>query len=318
MSTEQESSQSDVTPEISNAELDTFFETQGELPNHEKTETEENESHEPTQDENKSSDSEDKEILGQQKEDEGSGDDVSKHDRNYKAAMHEERERRKEAQQQLSDIKAENERLRTTVEKAMEHASQKPKETAPDFDEDPIAALKYENNKIKEELENSRLDREARKNQEEHNSNYQKFVNDYRRSSDEFAKTNPDFTDAYKHLTKARFDEHVAAGFTPEQANQMLHEDETAIVAQAFNQRVNPAERIYALAKLRGYQNNSNINKQNSNQTKMDQMEKGMRNSKSVNDGGSHIDDSISIEAVAAMSDSDFEKVDWDKIMTLG
>lgn len=311
---QQEPSTGDVTPEISDQEVEKYFETQGELP---ETKEEITEDHQDTEKESA-------EIIAQPDTNADTTADDSKHDRNYKAAMHEERERRKEAQRQIDDLKSQNEKLRGTFEKVIKSAEEQQRQAqAPSFDDDPIAALKYENEQTKKELASLKQDKEDRASQHESMTKQQQFLNNYRVKTDEFSKENPDFKNAYQHLIDSRYAEHVEAGFTHDQANQMLHEDEAAIVVQAMQQGVNPAERLYKLAKLRGYQNNTNVSNNKdkliaNNQAKIEQLEKGLKASKTINNAGAHSDNAMTLESIAAMDDEEFSKVDWNKVLKLG
>lgn len=77
--------------------------------------------------------------------------------------------------------------------------------------------------------------------------------NAYQANEAEFIKVTPDYTDAASHLVNQRAAELAAAGLTPEEAQQVIVSDLRAITARALNAGVNPAERIYAIAKARGY-----------------------------------------------------------------
>jgi hypothetical protein len=105
---------------------------------------------------------------------------------------------------------------------------------------------------------------------------------------------------------------------------QLMLQDETAIVARAFQDGVNPAERIYAIAKSRGYKAAeeesplaSNENKQIMD--KLDQLDKGIKNSRSLGNisGSAPTSQSLTLEKLAMMDDDDFDR-NWNKVMKAG
>lgn len=241
--------------------------------------------------------------------------------KSYKAMAHEEREKRKEIARHVQQMKEENEQLKNTFQKilakAQEQQELEQQAKQPSFEDDPLAALKFENDKIKNNLADIQKFNDAQAQNNEMHSKQTQFMNAYRQKVTEFSNTTPDFKDAYNHLLQSRLAEHEAAGFSKEQAAQMLHEDEAAIVATALSQNVNPGERIYNLAKLRGYQGKA-ADQSNNNQQKMDALEKGLRASKSIGSVGSSSDERMSLEDIANMNDSDFAKVDWNKVLKMG
>lgn len=309
-----------LTEDFNDKDVNDFFEKGGHEEENDAAETE-NVPHDSGELKNEDQNAE---IGDGEKSEEQPAKQMNDNDR-FRAMAESERVKRKEIQKQIEDMRRENENLKSTfnriLTKAQEQAEADQKASVPSFEEDPITALRYENEQLKKKMSGFE-DFQTRSHQaSEAQQQQQQFVNSYRSAADEFAKTNPDFDDAYSHLMESRLAEFDAAGYTPVQARQLLVEDEAAIVANAMQRGINPAESIYKLAKLRGFSSGSNMNAQdkiNANNEKINNLERGLQASRSVNSGGINSRESMSLESIAAMDDSDFENVDWNKVLKMG
>lgn len=304
--------------ELTDSQVDYFFDNEGKLPDDAGgAEKEKNKDTAKTAEkvpEKKA----DAEATGEKADEEYKPEEYQ-HNKNYKQAMEAERREKAELKKQYAQIRDENEKLKQTFEKIVK-ASQQPQEPAPpSFDDDPLAALRYRQEQADKKLASFEEAEKQRAEQVQKNDAQQKFISTWQSQAREFEKSTPDFRDAYRHVINSRFEEYQAVGYTPEQAEQLVHEDEAAIVAQSLQQGINPAERIYRLAQMRGYARakNESMNPV-SNQQKMETLEKGMRASKSVNTGGQSSSDDMTLEGIAAMDDDEFSKVDWNKVLKLG
>lgn len=250
----------------------------------------------------------------------------SKNDQDrFRAMADEERIKRKEIQKQIETIKQENESLKATFNKILSKAQEQAKAAnepqPPSFEDDPIAALKYENDQLKKEMNGFKEFTTKQQEQAEYARKQNEFVNTYRSKAEEFKQSNPDFQEAYDYAMKGRLEEFKIAGYTDQQARQLIIEDEAAIVANALSQGKNPAESIYNLAKLRGYKKESTLNTQdkiNANQQKIDAMERGLKSGKSLSNSGGVARENLTPEAIAEMDDDEFAKFDWNKLLKLG
>lgn len=274
----------------------------------------------------------------EQSESQESSDEVIKNDKNvsneterYRAMAEEERIRRKEIQKQIDQIANENKQLKDTfnriMKKAQEQAELESMPKPPSYEENPIEALRFENEQLKKkvgtiEQTNQQRDQQAQQ-QYEMAQRQEQFISTYRAKADEFKQSQPDFGSAYDYLLKSREAEYQAAGYSQEQVVQLLHEDEAAIVATALQQGANPAQRLYEIAKLRGYKQTANIpnnaqDKIKANNEKIATLQRGLQASRSINNGGVNAKDNLTLEDVAEMSDDELDKVDWDKLMRSG
>jgi hypothetical protein len=70
----------------------------------------------------------------------------------------------------------------------------------------------------------------------------------------EFRIGAPDYDQAVQHLMTRRLEELAAIGYAPEQRMQILQNEALSVAVQAMQAGRNPAEAVYSLAKMRGYQ----------------------------------------------------------------
>lgn len=239
------------------------------------------------------------------------------HNKNYKAAMEAERREKAELKRQFQSTREENEKLKQLYEKILKSAEQQEQERAPSFDDDPIEALKYKAEQTEKTLAQINAEREHQMKQLQQQQVMQKFMGDYNAKVNEFAQTTPDFSDAYKYALEARLNEYKAVGYDDNEAKAMVIEDEMAIVTKAFQRGENPARMIYELAKTRGYTKSIPQTTQTNNAEKMETLQRGIAASKSVNAAGSK-PAQLTIEAINAMSDDEFDSVDWSKVLKMG
>lgn len=236
-----------------------------------------------------------------------------KHNKNYKAAMEAERREKAEIKRQMREIREESTKYKEALNRILTSIDRQtqPQEVVPDFESDPIGALKYENEKLKQNLEKiNQRDQQFEQTSKQHQAMNQ-LVKEYQSKAQEFSRSTPDFNDAYSYVVNQRLSEYEAAGYSRDDAIRLVNEDEAAIVVKALQDDVNPAERIYSLAKVRGYQKQQA--QQKPNVQKLDVIEKGLRASKTLNTSSNAKTAPLSIESLDAMSDEEFDKIDWDK-----
>lgn len=228
------------------------------------------------------------------------------------AALHEERERRKEMQTKVTNLER---TFQAVLEKL---SSPQQQQQPPSFDEDPIGALQHNQQVLNQHVAQQYQNQQQQAEQQQRNNQLQDFAYKCQQSVREFSKTNTDYLDAYKFLSESRVNEHVAVGYTQEQARQLILEDEMAVASKAYMDGVNPAERIYGLAKMRGFQSTA----AGQPQGKMSALQKGMQASKSLSGaGGKASSGGLTLESLAQMSPDELDQAlskDWDKIMKLG
>jgi hypothetical protein len=239
-------------------------------------------------------------------------------------ALHEERMRRKERDQEVHQLRQSNEQLNQNFQRMLDRINQQNQPKPPSFEEDPLSALRYENNLIKQHLQQEHLSNQQRQQHEQQQDHIyqrqQQFIGRYQNDALEYAQSKaPDFKEAYAFLNNSYLKELTESGFTREEASRLLVENETAIVGKAYQIGINPAERMYNLAKLRGYQNDSNNSKKV--EQKLNQLEKGVKESRSLNaPGGKSEGGPLTLEQLSHLSDDELDEFvrdpkKWDKLM---
>lgn len=210
------------------------------------------------------------------------------------AALHEEREKRKKAQEEARKREADFERLRGRLEVIEERARQveRPAE-APD----PLKDL--------EELKSFKHQVERQRHEQAQLSD---MISRYSTAAKEFEAETPDFKDAYQHVVKSRIEELQAMGYPPQQAVQIAHANEAEMVAMALNQGANPAERIYALAKVRGYTAKPAKQATPTPAEKLETVQKGQQAARSLSNAPGSASKPGSLEALLEMSDEEFDE----------
>jgi len=228
------------------------------------------------------------------------------------AELQRERERRKEVEQRTAKLE---ERLTQLFERANRPPEPKP-EPVPDFQSDPATHLKANLDQTRAEqrqiMEELRRRNEAERFQEARNQ----FISRYAAAASEFADENPDFRDAYTHLAKSRDEELRILGWDdPQERQRRIEAEEHQIVMQAFNAGVNPAERLYAFAKHRGYRGPAA-----NDADKLDTIAAGQKSAKSLTAaGGSAPAGRVTAAQLIEMSDEEFAAATkgdrWRKLM---
>ena len=123
----------------------------------------------------------------------------------------------------------------------------------------------------------------------------------YRDHAEDFAKRQPDYPAAREYLKSDRDGELAALGYAdPTMRAQMLANDEAMIVARALLDGINPAERIYAAARRRGYKPGGGDGE------KLRLAERGQAAGKSLGSASGGATPALSAEALAALDDTEF------------
>ena len=111
---------------------------------------------------------------------------------------------------------------------------------------------------------------------------------------------------------QSRFSELKTAGYSDQQAQALMVEDERMIVLKAYQDQVNPAQRLYEIARMRGYspkakQSNNNIN----TLKKVQEASMSLSNTNSSSPGQKS---QITLEDLLTMDMDDFDK-NWTKVI---
>ena len=167
------------------------------------------------------------------------------------AALHEERQLRKEAA-------AENADMRDKVSRMEERFSMFQEATAApvaDFDDDPAGHLKAQTEAQTKAITEIQATQRAQAEAQEQQKQFGDFMGHYSTAAAAFSESNPDFGAAYKHLAEQRTAIYKASGLDPRQIESSIQRDEIEVVQNAMQTGRDPAEAIYEVAKAHGYTN---------------------------------------------------------------
>lgn len=299
--------------QVTNEQVDKFFASQG----NEGIE-DSGESNQQKEIANEPNELQDKKPIESNINEGDEGDQDSQHTSNYKRAMQEEREKRKEIQRELQETKNRTQRMEYAFQQMLQNVQQQQAPQPPSYEENPLEALRYDTEQTKSYLQQQHLAQQQQYQLQQQQMAQQQFIQRYQNDSHEYMTTKaPDFRDAYSFLANQRLEEYKAAGYSLQEANRLLIEDEMAIAAKAYNDGVNPADRMYKLAQHRGYKPASQQGQQ-----KIDQLERGTKAAKSLSNTGGKSEPAgnLTLEQVASMSDDELNSFisnpkDWAKLM---
>lgn len=123
----------------------------------------------------------------------------------------------------------------------------------PDFTQDPATHLKAKVDQVDKVLSELTKSTEEHKKLSEQEQRKAQFRNDYARQAAEFAKSTPDFAQAYNHALEQKRGELEDAGMTGDRLEQTLEQWEEYIAAVAMEAGKNPGEAIYKISQRAGF-----------------------------------------------------------------
>ncbi len=177
-------------------------------------------------------------------------------------AFHKERARRKELEAEVTRLRdmhtRGDERLRLLTQAMQQGAPQAQQqagqpqaqvEAVPDPEQDIFGYAKHLEAKLARLEQGQQQMTEAQREERE----YSATVGTYQADIARFAQAEPAFADAYQHLIRSRAQELEYAGVPQNQISAAIQADELALVRASLAAGVSPAERVYQMAKLRGF-----------------------------------------------------------------
>ena len=244
-------------------------------------------------------------------------------------ALHAEREMRKETQSQLLETQRLLGQMQGLKEQLTEMRQGKQEDTTEadkaafekEFDEDPIGALRKQNDALQTRLDSRDTDdattkkagEDAQASQEANQQQFDTFMTDVTSQVAEFEKGTPDYPQAFKHLMDARVEEYKAMGITDaNQLETMFNREAISLAQGAIARGKNPAEVAYDMAKVRGYVR-GDAKAAPAGETleqQMARLEKGEKASSTLSGGtGSGDANALSLTDISTMSDGEFDKL---------
>ena len=179
------------------------------------------------------------------------------------AALHEERERRKQIEK---DLAAERHRMQVLEERTnllLQRIGQpatpaQPAQPAapaiPPIEQDPLGNIVGTIGELRQTVQQQQTALQQAQQQQQQAAALQQLQNHAMALEQNFRRETPDYDAAVAHLRTQREGELALAGFAdPGQRQMILQQEALGLVARALQSGRNPAEDIYALAKFRGY-----------------------------------------------------------------
>ena len=181
-------------------------------------------------------------------------------------ALHEERRMRQEAEKQREEERKRSQVLEErmnillrNMQQPQEQQSQQQAQTIPEIDKDPVghimATLKSELDRRDQILAPLIQAVSGHNQQSEAAQATAALAMRASAMEREFASQTPDYQQAYEYLIDSRHQELAASGWTdPAEIQAFMANEAKSLAANAIQKGQNPAETVYQLAKIRGYQ----------------------------------------------------------------
>ena len=225
------------------------------------------------------------------------------------AALHEERERRKELQRQIEDVnRRADERFNLIAQKlaAAGPSAEPPKREMPDPEKDAVGAIRMTAEEVKVLSDFKRqIETQAAQNQA-----VQAVMGHASRLETEVEKDTPDYQTASAFLRESRAKELSAFGLDQFRVRQTLAAEKLQLAHAALLQGRNPAEVVYALAKMRGYAGQGGdvgaARAHDGEAAKLARIARGQEAGASLGAAGGAAPGKTGIEALLAMGDAEF------------
>lgn len=223
-------------------------------------------------------------------------------------ALQEERRERQALARQVQEREQQFNKLQSRLDTLQEVLQ--PKAPPPNYDEDPIGAINHkldETTKVYQDLQKAEQNRQA----EASAIRQMEAIREYgKRHGDEYAAKQPDFWDAYTAVREAKANELRAMGYADEdQIRVWVNDYEIQMLQKAAQEKANPAERLYTMAKALGYTPKQIA----SAEKKLESVAAGQSVSKSLSSaGGSAPAAKMTLAALDKMSDEEFARATAD------
>ncbi|MEN3234725.1 hypothetical protein PUR29_14080 [Methylobacterium ajmalii] len=178
-------------------------------------------------------------------------------------AFHKERVRRKELEAEVGRLRdmhtRGDERLRLLTQAMQQGAPQAQQQAAgqpqaqapavPNPEEDIFGYVKHLEAQLAEVRGGQQQMTEAQREKQA----FDDTVTSYRADIGRFSQSEPAFADAYQHLIQSRAQELAFMGVPQHEITKAIQADELVLVRDSLANGVSPAERVFQMAKLRGF-----------------------------------------------------------------
>lgn len=241
------------------------------------------------------------------------------------ATLKEEKERRRAIEQRAADQQREWERrfnalLEVAQQRGQAQAPQQQQQQQqpsppplPDPEQDPVGYLVERQNRAEQALQQLAqvlIQERQQSAQQQQRAQAEAALQDHaRRAEARFASEHPDYVDASNFLAQQRERELMLQGWTNDTDRdvQMRHEA-MGIAQRAAELGKSPAEIVYEMARLRGYQPKQAAPEQQSSVNRVQQISNGQQQARTLSNARGAPPSAINTQAVMSMSDKEFDK----------
>jgi hypothetical protein len=220
------------------------------------------------------------------------------------AALHEARQIQKELREQAKKAQDEARLAREKAEK-MEQTfqsflSERTKEAAPKYEEDPLGALKYENDQLKKKYEEVETGIKQTQDDWQRSQQYQHFTQQVVSQEAAYKQNVADYDQAVAYLKKVRLDDYADLGYEPAAAHEALQNEIFGLAQAAMSKGKNAADVAYKMAQRYGY-------KVQQVADKLDTLAKGQEASKSLAGGKAEVP--LTLNAISQLTEDQQDEI---------
>ncbi|MDE3117312.1 MAG: hypothetical protein KGL26_17075 [Pseudomonadota bacterium] len=235
------------------------------------------------------------------------------------AALHEERERRKSVEAQLAEERkarqALDERTNLLLQRMGSPAPAAPQSGAPaipDVEKDPVGHILGQIQQRDQVLQ-AVVQQLTQRQQVDQQAIAIQQVKDAATSAErEFRAQTQDYDAAVAYLIDSRSKEMELAGYDPVQRQTILAQEALNVAHRAIQQNRNPAQMIYDLAKLRGYQakaQEADTAAQPDTAARLARVAQGQREGRNLGQARGNGPAPLTAQRLAEMSDAEFDRM---------
>lgn len=222
------------------------------------------------------------------------------------AALHEERQRRKELAAELARDREERARRDAVLEQRLAALTQsRQQEQVPSFDENPALHLQHQISQVQQTSQATAEQIANWQRQQQYIATVQNLSAAVQQHEVQFAQAAPDYMDAVTFLRNQRAAELVADGADEQAAVMKAAEELRNLALERAHRGQNAAEVAYKLAKARGYAPKAAAPAQPTGQQVIQNQQRVSAASKTLGGGGAP-SGKLTLEALASMSDDEF------------
>lgn len=159
----------------------------------------------------------------------------------------------------VEELVGERERLKEQISQLRQRIEESarqpepPKPQAPSYEEDPLEHLRSQNSTLAQEVAQLKAVLTESAQQTRAQQSQQAMLSQYQSAWSGLANQDTAFRDAYQWWVQSRVSEREAAGLSRQEAEQSCVYEEARLAELALRKGDNPAEKIYAAARARGW-----------------------------------------------------------------